>query len=103
MAKRGVKRRRGRSQVALFLLGFLMVAGAVIARRSYGYARSRELVELETERSRLAADRSRLVTDIRNAMSLGRLAPIATQRLGMRVPSDSQVIRLPRPARRGGG
>jgi len=92
------KRGRGR-QLALVLLGFLLVATGVIWRRSYGIARSRELTELDKRRVQLEARRAQLESDIRDLSSRARLAPIVEQRLQMHVPTDSQVVILPRPAR----
>ena len=88
---------RGRSIVALVLLGFVLVATGVIWRRSVGIAQARAIQTLEQERSGLEARRAALDGEIRDAMSRARLARIAEVRLGMRVPSDSQVITLPRP------
>ena len=99
VAARGGGRRgpRGRSIVALVLLGFVLVATGVIWRRSYGIARARELDALERRREALEARRARLEADIRELSSRARLAPIAEQRLGMQIPSDSQVVILPKP------
>jgi cell division protein FtsL len=94
----GKKRGRGR-QLALVLLGFLLVATGVIWRRSYGIARSRELTELDKRRVQLEARRAQLESDIRDLSSRARLAPIVEQRLQMHVPTDSQVVILPRPPR----
>lgn len=90
---------RGRGIVALVLIGFVLVATGVIWRRSVGVAQAREIQRLEQERADLVARRAALEAEIRDATSRARLARIAEQRLGMRVPSDSQVITLPRPAR----
>jgi len=90
---------RGRGIIALVLVGFVLVATGVIWRRSVGVAQAREIQSLEQERADLVARRAALEAEIRDATSRARLARIAEQRLGMRVPSDSQVITLPRPAR----
>ena len=90
---------RGRSIVALLLVGFVVVAAGVIWRRSYGVARAREQRTLETRRGTLEAERAKLEGDIRDASSRAKLARVAEERLNMHVPSDSQVIRLPRPPR----
>ncbi len=88
---------RGRSVVALLLLGFVLVATGVIWRRSVGLARAREESRLEQRRSALAAERAKLEGDIRDASSRARLARIAEERLQMHVPNDSLVIIVPRP------
>jgi cell division protein FtsL len=89
-------RARGRTIVALTLLGFVLIAAGVIWRRAAGVERARELRALETRRSELEAQRAKLVSDIRDASSRGRLAAIAERRLDMHVPSDTQVVILPR-------
>ena len=89
---------RGRLLAAI-LLGFLLVATGVIWRRSYGIARSRDLRELDKRRVQLEARRTQLESDIRDLSSRARLAPIVEQRLQMHVPTDSQVVILPRPTR----
>ncbi len=89
---------RGRSLIALALLGFLLIATGVIWRRSYGIAQRSELRALDRERTQLEARRVKLENDIREASSRARLAPIAEQRLNMHVPNDSQVVILPRPS-----
>jgi hypothetical protein len=79
---------RGRSVVALVLVGFVLVATGVIWRRSFGNARARE------------AERAKLEGDIRDASSRAILAKVAEERLNMHIPSDSLVIYLQRPAKR---
>jgi cell division protein FtsL len=94
---RSSRRGRGRSIVALFLVGFVLVAVGVIWRRTYGVAQSRALRELDRRRLDLVAQRTRLESDIRDLSSRARLAPIAEQRLKMHVPNDSQVVILGAP------
>ncbi len=90
---------RGRSIVFLGLLGFLLVATGVIWRRSTGVAQARELRELRQRRDALDAQQAALEGAIRDASGRARLARTAEDRLGMRVPPESLVIRLPRPTR----
>jgi cell division protein FtsL len=96
MAKRRVAA-RGRL-LALVLGGFLVIAMGVILRRTYGIAAARELQQLDTRRAALVAERLRLEGEVRAAASRAALQPIAEQRLQMHVPSDSQVIIIPRAA-----
>lgn len=84
----------GRSLVALGLGAFLVLATGVIARRSYGIAQARRQGALEERRAQLEARRTELQRDIREASSRVTLMPIAEQRLGLRVPADSQVVYL---------
>jgi cell division protein FtsL len=88
---------RGRAIVALVLFSFVLVATGVIWRRSVGAAQAHVIQGLERQRSDLIARRAAIEAEIRDATSRARLAPIAEGRLGMRVPSDSQVITLQRP------
>lgn len=91
---------RGRSVVALVLVGFVLVATGVIWRRSFGNARAREQQRLEQQRGALEAERAKLEGDIRDASSRAILAKVAEERLNMHIPSDSLVIYLQRPATR---
>ena len=84
---------------ALALAGFLVVSLGVIWRRSYGTARSREIQGLEQRRVQLEARRAELEGEIRELASRARLAPVVERRLQMHVPTDSQVVILPRPPR----
>ncbi len=88
-----------RSRVLLVVLGFVVVAIGVIARRTFGISQATALRLLETQRDAVAASRAKLEAEIRDASSRVRLVPIAEKRLHMYVPSDSQVIILPRPPR----
>lgn len=87
---------RGRSIVALVLLGFVLIAAGVIWRRSTGIARARDESRLEQRRAALVAERARLEGDIRDASSRARLARVAEERLKMQIPNDSQVVFVPR-------
>ena len=90
---------RGRVVITLALLGFFVVAVGVIWRRSLGISQSRELRALEDRRTALEAQEAALDGAIRDASSRARLAPIAEQQLGMRIPPESLVIIIPRPER----
>ena len=93
---------RGRSLVALLLLGFVLVATGVIWRRSTGLVRAREESRLEQRRAALDAERAQLEGDIRDASSRARLARIVEERLQMKIPNDSQVIYLAPSGRKAG-
>lgn len=97
MAPRRVAARRGLpAGVVLGLIGFVVVATGVIWRRSEGLERARTYQALEREREALVGQQRRLESEIRDASSRNRLAPVVEQRLGMRVPSASQLIYLTR-------
>jgi len=88
-----------RGWIWLALAGFLVVAVGVIWRRSLGIAESRKLQELVRHRDALRNEQLKLEGEIRAASSRAQLAPHVERRLGMRVPSASQVILLKRPPR----
>jgi cell division protein FtsL len=96
MAKSGVK--RGRWIVAAALVAFVLVSAAVVARRSYGYREGLELTALQRRKANLESERVRLDQEIRNASSRARLLPVA-ERLGMHMPSETQVVVLERSRR----
>jgi cell division protein FtsL len=89
----------GRLRFALVLLGFVAIASGVVLRRTAGIRAARELQAMETRRSSLVAERSRLESEIRVASSRARLQPIAESRLRMRVPTEDQVVYLTRGAK----
>lgn len=94
-ARRVAPKRRGRTTVALFLLGFLIVSVGVVARRDYGRTLQRDLSGIERTRTQLHGELIKLEADIRSASSRNRLAPLVESTLGMRVPADTQVIDIP--------
>lgn len=88
---------RGRSIVAILLVGFVLVTAGVVWRRSAGLSRARDETRLDQRRIALDAERAKLEGDIRDASSRARLAGVAEERLHMRIPNDSQVVYLRRP------
>ena len=100
MARRVARADSPRAVIALVLLGFVLVATGVIARRTYGISQATLIRDLERQRDALEADRVRLDGEIRDASSLERLAPILQQRLHLHVPADSQTVILQRPRAR---
>lgn len=95
MAGRG--KPRGRTRVALVLVAFLLVASAVIWRRSVGLREAAEVRRLDIQRAGLDGEVTKLESRIRTLSSRESLGAVAEQRLHMRVPDDSQVIVLPNP------
>lgn len=91
-------RRRGRSIVALLLVGFVVVATAVIWRRGYGVSHAEELRVLTRQRNQLTAERTSLERRIAQLTGRAQLGGVAEQRLNMHVPADSQVVVLPMPS-----
>jgi len=95
MAKSGVGL-RGRSLVGLFLGAFLLIALAIVWRRTIGIGQSEQLAMLEAKRAGLQSERARLEAEIRTASSRQTLGTTVERRLGMHVPTDRQVVILPR-------
>ena len=91
-------RRRGRSWIAAVLLGFVVVATAVIWRRGYGVTRGAEIRTLTRQRNELRAERASLERHIAELTGRARLEGIAERQLDMHVPADSQVIVMPAAA-----
>ncbi len=100
MAKRGLK--RGRWMVAGGLIAFVLVSAAVVARRSYGHKEGVELTALLRRKAALESERVRLSQAIRIGSSRPLIVPIAERRLGMHLPSESQMVFVKRAARNGG-
>lgn len=90
---------RGRTAIAIGLAAFLVVTTSVVWRRAKGSAAAIRLHELGSRIDDLEAQRARLEGEVRRASSQVELMP-RLNRLGMRVPSDSEVIDLPDPVRR---
>lgn len=87
---------RGRNLVGLLLAGFLLVALAIVWRRTIGIGQSENLTALDARKIQLQGERVRLESEIRDASSRNRMGDIVENRLGMRIPPDNQVVILPR-------
>lgn len=87
---------RGRVWVALALVGFVLVAVLVVWRRTVGVGRARELAQLEARRVQLEAERASLEGRIRQASGREQIGRVAQERLGLRLPADTQVVTLTR-------
>jgi cell division protein FtsL len=96
MAKKRVAKAGKRSLLAVALVGFVLVASGVIARRVLGVRWQTEIRKLQTQRAALDAERVRLEAAIRDASGRVRLQPIAEQRLNMHIPTADQQVILPR-------
>jgi hypothetical protein len=95
MAKRGVGL-RGRTLVSLVLAAFVLVALSIVWRRTIGIAQSERLASLDAKRLQLEGERARLDGEIRNASTREHLGATVESRLGMHIPTDRQVVILPR-------
>ena len=95
MAKGGVGL-RGRSLVGLILGAFLLIALSIVWRRTIAISQSEHLAALDAKRGTLESERARLEAEIRDASSRQNLGTAVERRLGMHVPTDKQVVILPR-------
>ncbi|MBL0941070.1 MAG: cell division protein FtsL [Gemmatimonadaceae bacterium] len=86
---------KGRAQVALGLVLFVIVTAAVVWRRSEGVATARAMQVLRQEQRTLRAEQQDLENDLRRASSRRSIVAEAERRLGMRIPSESQTRFLP--------
>jgi cell division protein FtsL len=98
MAKRGVTL-RGRSLVAVVLGAFVLVALSIVWRRTIGIGESEHLAQLDAKRVELEGERARLESEIRNASARHTLGATVERKLGMHIPTDKQVVILPRADR----
>ena len=87
---------RGRTRVALILGAFVLVALAIVWRRTIGIGESERLAALDAKHVALEGERARLESEIRDASSRQTLGASVEHRLGMHIPTDKQVVILPR-------
>ena len=87
---------RGRTLVGLTLGAFVLVALAIVWRRTIGISESERVAALDARRVTLEGERARLESEIRDASALGTLGAAVEHRLGMHVPTDKQVVILQR-------
>lgn len=85
--------------MGVVLAAFVLVALAIVWRRTIGIGGSERLAELDARRIELEGDRARLESEIRDASTRQTLGATVERRLGMHIPNDRQVVILPRPAR----
>ena len=98
MAKRGVAM-RGRTLVGVVLGAFVLVALSIVWRRTVGIGESERLAQLDARRVELEGERARLDGEIRDASNRQSLGATVERRLGMHIPTDKQVVILPRVTR----
>jgi cell division protein FtsL len=78
--------------VALLLAGLSLVSW----RQSRARETLAELDGIRREISLMTAERNELLNRIQSLESLGRVVPEAEKRLGMRLPSDGEIVLLAR-------
>lgn len=88
---------RGARTLIIGLIGAIMVTGGIVVwRRSRGVDEDRRVAALDRQRRDLEARQALLERDIQDAVSGVRIIPRAERALGLRVPSDSQVMTVTR-------
>ena len=87
---------RGRHWIAVWLVTLLAALWMVIARQTSALNAARALADLRDERGSLEGRRAALDRRVRTAQSRAVLVP-RMQRLGLRLPADTEIILLPTP------
>jgi len=90
---------RGRTLVGVVLAAFVIVALSIVWRRTIGIGESERLALLDSRRAELEGERARLEGEIRAASTRQTLGTTVEQRLGMHIPTEKQVMILPRTTR----
>lgn len=90
-------RLKGRSQIAIGLIVFMVISGVVVWRRSIGVANAKSMQVALTEKRALLSERSALERDIDNAQKREHVIVEAERRLGLHVATDAQTRVLPMP------
>lgn len=90
---------RGRTIIGIALAAFVLVALSIVWRRTIGIGESERLAQLDSRRIDLEGERARLEGEIRAASTRQTLGAAVEQRFGMHIPTDNQVMILPRRAR----
>lgn len=90
-----VRRRRGVAAVAGWLVILLAAFSLVTWRQTVGVEMDRALRRLEVERALAEGDRFDARRRIETLESRVRIVQVASNRLGMRLPEDSEIIFLP--------
>ena len=85
--------------MGLTLGAFVLVALAIVWRRTIGISESERLAALDAKRVTLEGERARLDSEIRDASAIGTLGAAVEHRLGMHIPTDKQVVILQRTRR----
>lgn len=91
MARRTKSRLTVRSVTAVVLGLGVVVASAVVWRRSVGVATAKEIQRLEAERFSLRSERMSLESDWRTVTSRQHVVQEAERRLGMHVATEGET------------
>lgn len=86
---------KGRHWVAIWLVVALAALWVVAARQAAAYRAATALREARGEHARLEGRKAELERRVRAAQGRAVLVPRAQQRLGLRLPADSEIVLLP--------
>lgn len=89
--RRTPRKLKGRSQVALGLLAFIVITSVVVWRRSIGVANAKTMQQALVEKRTLMSEVDALEGEIRNAQKRERVIAEAQRRLGLHVAPESQT------------
>lgn len=89
--------RRAWPRVMLWVVLLLGSAFAVVWRQTRGVDLERALREAQTERALAEAEHLEWVRRAEEANSRVRVVRAATERLGMKLPGDGEIVFLPAP------
>jgi hypothetical protein len=89
---------KGRHWVAVWLVVFLAATWVVYARQTAAIRAARDLADLRARHANLDGHRADLERRVRTAESRAVLVPRAQTRLGMHLPSDSEIVLIPAPS-----
>src|SRR5258707_14814067 len=89
---------KGRHWVALWLVAFLVTTWLVYARQTAAIRAARELADLRARRANMDGHRADLERRIRPAEGRAVLVPRAQARLGLHLPSASEIVLAPAPS-----
>jgi cell division protein FtsL len=90
----GARRGIGVAAVAGWLVLLLAALSLVTWRQSRGIEMEAALRALESERAIAEAERVTLTAQIEELRSRARVVRVATERLGMKLPADSDIVFL---------
>lgn len=93
--RRRARRRPGVLMVAGWLILLLAALSLVTWRQTQGVAMEQALRQLEAQRAIAEADRVTTTRRVEELRSRARVLRVASQRLGMHIPGDREIVFLP--------
>jgi cell division protein FtsL len=97
-ARRGSGRGRALLKVLLFAAAVLSAFALVVWRQTRASDRQREIRGLDADVAVAEGEKTELMNRIQALQSRARITRVARERLGLHLPSDSEIVLLPLPA-----